>query len=294
MGKDTDIRHFDHSINSVMRKMGGSLGAYAPARALGFECISALSGFEAEVFHFRHRIKDSWAIVATVSGEGNVKCPGLAISAKPGSVYIVPPGIPFEEKNTGGCAWGFACLLLRLKEGARAMPFSKKKAFCVDGGYELVGKMKEVAKCLHFRIPGFEMRALGETLAAIGILKGLTSGASSGGMSETAAKAVAAIRQGLKSPLDVPRLAARCGVSVSSLAHQFKKEIGCSPMRFQRKERIIAAKELFLAGCNIGEAASRLGFKTPFHLSRLFKQAEGITPMEFRKMARFRNRGGCS
>jgi AraC-like DNA-binding protein len=151
-----------------------------------------------------------------------------------------------------------------------------------------MGKMKEIVRLLHFRPHGFEMQVLGGTVMLIGAITELPVGIASMSVSDTVTKAVGIIRQNIRKPVDIPFLARECHVSISLLAHRFKGEMGCSPMQFARRERVIAAKELFLSGRTVGEASSQLGFKNPFHLSRLFSQIEGVSPMSFRKLSRFK------
>lgn len=289
MVDNTKILYSDHSVSTVKERMGGSLSSSPAASSLGFECISGISGFEMEKFQFKHCLPDVWTIVAIVSGEGHVKCINQDIQASPGIVYVIPPGIPFHERNTRNCEWGFVCLLLRLKKGSLPPPFRQNKPLHVDGGFNIVAKMKEIVRALHFRPNGFEMQVLGGTVMLIGTITQLSVGTSSISVSNSVAKAVEIIRLNVKTPVDIPALARECHISVSLLGHHFKKEMGCSPMQFARRERIIAAKELFLSGCTVGETASQLGFKSPFHLSRLFSQIEGVSPMSFRKQSRFKS-----
>lgn len=288
MNRKPAILYSDNSVSTVKEKLGGSLNSYPAACALGFECISGMSGFEAENFQFKHCMPDVWTIVAITSGEGNVKFLRQDIKAGSGTVYVIPPGIVFHERNSGKSEWGFVCLLLRLKKGS-SPPFRQNRPFHVDGGFSIVGKMKEIVRALHFRPSGFEMQVLGGTIMVIGEIIGKAKGKLSVKGSDAVAKAVEIIRQNLNEPLDIPFIAGECNVSISLLAHRFKEEMGCSPMQFARRERIVAAKELFLSGCTVGEAASRLGYKNPFHLSRLFTQIEGVSPMSFRKMSRFKS-----
>lgn len=289
MMKNTPILYSDNSVSTVKERMGGSLNSYPVACSLGFECISGVSGFEVEKFQFKHCMPDIWTIVAIISGEGHVKCMNQDIHAGAGIVYVIPPGIAFHEKNTGKCEWGFVCLLLRIKKETFPLPFRQDKPLHVNGGFNIVGKMKEIVRILHFRPNGFEMQVLGGTIMVIGEILGKETGSLSVEVSDTVAKAVEIIRQNLKDPVDIPVLAGECHVSISLLAHRFKEEMGCSPMQFARRERILAAKELFLSGCTVGEAASHLGYKNPFHLSRLFSKIEGVSPMSFRKLSRFKS-----
>ena len=65
---------------------------------------------------------------------------------------------------------------------------------------------------------------------------------------------------------------------------------GLSPMQYTRLEGVKAAKELILAGSNVDKAAASMGFKTQFHLTRIFSAVEGKPPIFFRKLARTKSR----
>ncbi len=280
------IEGSDASSDSVIERMGGTLPkGNAIAISAGVEGLAALSGFEKEGFSYRHCIEDVWAFVVLVSGEGSVECKGRTYQLKPGTVYAIPPGIPFHERNTGDCAWGFACLLIRFAKASDVAVPPQSGATVFSGGFDVAGKAMEVVKALHFRQPGFELRALGGTLMILGSVAERIGTCAEESRSQSISRAISILKQRTRNPPGVPQLAKLCNVSVSLLTHQFKRETGFSPMQYIRRERVKAAKELILSGCNIEEAATRLGFKTPFHFSRLFSQIEGKPPIYFRKLA---------
>lgn len=279
-----EIAFSDSSLSMVQDRTGGVLLSFPAAEVLGFHCISGISGFDSENFSYRHRFQDLWTITATISGKGQVNIMGRDFHAVPGTIYVIPPGMYFHEKNTNNCLWGFACLLLHFKDGIFSLPFKKGKAFHLSGCFSILSKIKETVRMLHYRPSGFEIQVLGETLSLIGLIQERSSGSNTKPISETMLKASKIITRDLTKPTDISSLAEECCVSNSLLAHRFKKEFGYSPMKFARKERIRAAKELLLCGHSIGETASHLGFKSQFHLSRLFSKIEGISPSDFKKM----------
>ena len=64
----------------------------------------------------------------------------------------------------------------------------------------------------------------------------------------------------------------------------FREQCGCSPIRYFNQLRIQLAKKRILrnkATMSISEIASLCGFEDPYYFSRLFKQLEGISPMQY-------------
>ncbi len=72
-------------------------------------------------------------------------------------------------------------------------------------------------------------------------------------------------------------------VSPNYLGDLIKKETGKSPQEHIQLKVINLAKErIFEPGKSISEVAYELGFKHPQHLSKLFKQLVGLTPLEYK------------
>ena len=73
-------------------------------------------------------------------------------------------------------------------------------------------------------------------------------------------------------------LAKKAGVSLRTLERCFHLEMGQCPQCWLNAERLRLAREWLMDGSLVKEVAARLGFKTPEHFARLFKQQHGHPP----------------
>ena len=81
--------------------------------------------------------------------------------------------------------------------------------------------------------------------------------------------------------VSLPALARDIGISVSTLTHRYRKEAGETPMETLLGMRMQVVKSLLLKGCGLKEIASQAGFCDEYHLSRVFKKRDGLSPREF-------------
>ena len=87
--------------------------------------------------------------------------------------------------------------------------------------------------------------------------------------------------------ISVQEIADYCFVSVSTISHIFKKNLGCSINTFINKIRIERAKELLLnTNDPIEQIGAAVGIPDASYFSRVFKQLIGFSPSKFRQ--RFR------
>lgn len=78
-------------------------------------------------------------------------------------------------------------------------------------------------------------------------------------------------------------LAKKFGITPEHVNALFKKELGMSPSKFQKRIKIHQACRLLREdGLNIKETAHRLGFYDEFHFSKAFKQVMGASPSKFK------------
>ena len=88
--------------------------------------------------------------------------------------------------------------------------------------------------------------------------------------------------------LSVEHVARELNVGYSAFRQAFKAQTGVSPKQYQLQIRLAKAQD-FLANTpkSVGEIAEILGFDSPFHLSKQFKDATGLAPQIWRtKLAR--------
>jgi len=86
------------------------------------------------------------------------------------------------------------------------------------------------------------------------------------------------------SPLTIPELAARTGLSVSHFIRTFRQWTGMTPADYIHHQRIEHAKRLLAdVHLSIKQVALRTGYPDPFHFSRVFRKVEGQSPSAYRK-----------
>ncbi len=69
------------------------------------------------------------------------------------------------------------------------------------------------------------------------------------------------------------------------LSHLFSASEGLTIEKFTNRQKVERAKELIsYAELSMAEVARQLGYSSPAHLSRQFRQVTGLTPTEFQKL----------
>jgi AraC-like DNA-binding protein len=85
--------------------------------------------------------------------------------------------------------------------------------------------------------------------------------------------------------ISMEEMARKLHVHPSHLMRAFKKEQGITISHYRNLRRIKEAKELILfSNLSMTEIAIMIGFSNPQYFSKLFKEIEGVTPVEYRKM----------
>ena len=87
--------------------------------------------------------------------------------------------------------------------------------------------------------------------------------------------------------LNLGRIAAHTGISVSYLKLLFKRQFDCGPIAYLTELRLAKAEQLLNNPyLRIGEIAILCGFRDPDYFSRLFRRHRNQTPHEFRSHQR--------
>jgi len=102
--------------------------------------------------------------------------------------------------------------------------------------------------------------------------------------------AIAYIEQNYASDFDVDTLASVACISESRLYHLFKSELSTTPVKFRNEVRIErAAAALRTEESSIDDIALAHGFHSTVYFRETFKSITGMTPSEYRTMARTPN-----
>ncbi|HSI50030.1 MAG TPA: AraC family transcriptional regulator [Ideonella sp.] len=93
------------------------------------------------------------------------------------------------------------------------------------------------------------------------------------------ARAAAWLREHHAEALSMDALAARVGMSVSSLHHQFKAVTNLSPLQYQKQLRLHEARRLMLLEqVTAANAGHRVGYQSPSQFSREYSRLYGRSP----------------
>jgi AraC-like DNA-binding protein len=80
-------------------------------------------------------------------------------------------------------------------------------------------------------------------------------------------------------PFSAELLAAHVGSSVSALYARFKERMGVTPLQYQKRLRLEAARRLLFRGeLDVSAVASRVGYASAAHFSRDYRRAFGTPP----------------
>jgi len=170
-----------------------------------------------------------------------------------------------------------------------------RKAYCHfrDPDHLIAERLREIGELSFHRRTGFHVQIQGLFLSVLGDLVASEadsshlrtvrkSGVSRKG-SDLRTRVEQYIRAHITEPMRVDDLARHLGLSRSVLAHRYPRLVGESPYRTVQLLKVETAKRLILKdGLSVKECATRLGFSSEFHFSRLFKRLEGIAPRDYR------------
>jgi transcriptional regulator GlxA family with amidase domain len=92
------------------------------------------------------------------------------------------------------------------------------------------------------------------------------------------------IQSNLDTPLDVPVLAGRAGMTERTFHRKFLAATGETPARFVETARLDTARMLLTEGLSLKSIASKVGLAPTARFSEAFERRFGVTPTLFREM----------
>jgi len=104
-------------------------------------------------------------------------------------------------------------------------------------------------------------------------------------------RAAAHLREHWAEPVRLAELSTVAGLSRFELVRRFRGQMGLTPHAFQTNLRIERARALLAAGEPPAAVAAGCGFADQPHLTRVFRQAVGITPGRYARATSFKTAG---
>ena len=104
------------------------------------------------------------------------------------------------------------------------------------------------------------------------------------GAAEVVDNVIVYLRENYDQQIDFAAVAEAQAVSAPYLSKLFHERVGTSPSRYLTDLRMQKAKKLLLdSQLSIKEIAARVGYPDPFHFSKSFKNAVGMSPAQYRE-----------
>lgn len=98
-------------------------------------------------------------------------------------------------------------------------------------------------------------------------------------------RCLAFMEQNVNRPLQVAALAAQASVSPSHFFALFKQRMGCPPMDYFTRLRMLRACQIFdSTDASVKEVSAMMGYDDPFYFSRVFKSVSAMAPVHYRNL----------
>lgn len=95
------------------------------------------------------------------------------------------------------------------------------------------------------------------------------------------ARAMGHIRGDVRSPIVIPELARRVGMSASSFHKHFRTITSTTPLQYQKELRLLEARRLLrTGGTSVSTAAYQVGYESSSQFSREYARKFGVPPSE--------------
>jgi AraC family transcriptional regulator len=89
----------------------------------------------------------------------------------------------------------------------------------------------------------------------------------------------------IKRGVALREVARECGISVGHFSHAFRHTLGVAPHKWLIEQRIVLSKEkLRVDELSLSDVAAECGFSDQSHLTRVFRQAVGVSPGTWRRI----------
>lgn len=227
-------------------------------------------GYRYDQHHFLVTALDIPASTQVLSATPNEPCLGLSLRLDRGMItelmaHMGPPGNVMKDRSS--VATGKVTTVL-LEPLARLLALLKE-----PHSTPLLAPL--IIKEIHYR------------LLTSDIAPCLWQIASVGSMSHRIAEVIGWLKQHYAERISIEQLANEMQMSTSSLHHHFRQLTGISPLQYQKRLRINAARLLMInEHLDAATASYQVGYESPSQFSREYKQLFGLPPRQDIKSAK--------
>lgn len=232
-----------------------------------------------------------WLLVATLSGQGFVRCENRVVDLTRGDLLLFKPGAAqdYGHRDDEG-RWRNVWIHFRPREDWLrwlAWPSVGQGVMLRREGDEV----KRLAPHLQRIATSADGTALGRQLAMNALEQVILTLArepdQTGSLDPRLQKALDYIARDPNAPMDLNTLAGIAGLSRSRLASLFREHTGQTSQAYVERFRLVHAAQLLQDGqVAVANAAQTAGFGNAFYFSTRFRKMFGATPSQYRRAAR--------
>ena len=236
------------------------------------------------------RLTDSYGLVLTLSGEGQVSFGEESLPLNAGDMILMHPGVQHRFQGVKNFAYLWFHFIprshiSRALDWPEQIPGLGKVTFDKKEFRRIQEDLREAHSLEYERPAGWNDLAylLLESAVVRGYNRILKERSPDDPQIRTARKLLT------ESGESIDRIAKRCGISRAAFYSKFKHETGISPRQYREYSMLrLAAHLLESTTLSIAEIADRSGIPDPYYFSTRFHKFFGASPREYRKEKLFR------
>lgn len=227
-----------------------------------------------------------------LQGRKQVSIGGETLSFGPGECLLVSHDVPVRSRITKTPYLSLVlelniAILRKLYDAVGAFAPDSDRARAVETHRVDPGLLDALRRYLALADSPLDARVLGPLISTEihyrlamapfgGMLRRLTRQDSD---ASAIARAIGHIRSDIRSPMAIPELARRVGMSVSSFHHHFKAITSTTPLQYQKELRLLEARRLLQTGsASVTVVAFDVGYESASQFSREYARKFGVPP----------------
>lgn len=273
----------------LARRVGHESRYYllSPSETVGHELRVLYGGFEHCLPDYRIARSEfpHYCLEVIVGGQGKVEVAGTWHEISEGWAFLYRPGFPWRMRGSGNEGLRKFFVVFDGHDEPLARPRDRRRIpFRLEPLWEYVALLEALER--EAGHPSDQRRSICSCLLSA-ILRKLEAqdslpDAPSSRSRLTYLEAARFIEEHFREIRSAGEIAARVGLDSSYLCRLFQRHSGVSPHRYLIRLRMQYAMTLLTReGLNVTAVAEALGFKNPYHFSRVFKDVHGLPPSAF-------------
>lgn len=252
-----------------------------------------------DTYHiYRSTGTKDWLMIYTISGRGGVSIGEKQYILSPGTLTILPPGVPHNYYTINGHIWEMLwCHFIPRPTWIEWLPkIAKNQSIFyteIKGKSERCTIYESIQKVIQYNLHSknhfhyeLAMNALEETILHLANYLHLQN-SSALSLDSRVKEAVEYLTEHYNQTIQVDELAKHVSLSPSRLSHLYKEQVGEPIIETVKKLRLKQAERLLLYTTRtINEISHEVGYNTPDYFTRKFTEFFGENPSVYRKKGR--------